>query len=81
MMIMLWKVYFCYDEKQHEINESPGWNWLSGWYEVEWLLRGHFYEPAGVMHLWSATQGQRDWTGYLFRSFQCSHLAYGLCLD
>jgi hypothetical protein len=28
MMIMLWKVYFCYDEKQHEVNESPGWNWL-----------------------------------------------------
>jgi PhoPQ-activated pathogenicity-related protein len=36
-----------------------GGMWLCLVY-VEWLQRGHVYEPPCASHLWTATQEQRD---------------------
>ena len=48
---------------------------------VEWLHKAHVYGLPCVSHLWMATQEQRDLRCFVLRSFQCSHMAYGLCLD
>ena len=45
--------------KTTKFNELPGWNWYCSGY-VEWLQRGHVYEPPCALHLWTATQEQRD---------------------
>ena len=53
------------------------------WYE--WDMLSGYIRPSDwqhcVSHLWKATKEQRDLRCLMLRSFKCSHMAYGLCLD
>src|SRR3954469_9939270 len=70
----------CFGLRKHLVNETPGWNGTS-MVCVEWLHRSHVYGLPCVSHLWMATQEQRDLICLVLRNFQCSHMAYGFCLD
>ena len=48
---------------------------------VEWLLRDHFYGLPWCIALVDGHPGTKRLETFLSRSFQCSHMAYGLCLD